>query len=237
MKKNILVAFAAAALVSFQSCNKTMGDGPSITRNYSLTGFSSVEASLDGEVYYTQDSIYKVEIYGQSNILDQIETPIVGGKLRLQFKKFLKIGKHNRIITYIHSPNITGLSINGSGSMFVNQPIVSGNINLNVIGSGSINVLSYTGSSISADISGSGRITVSGGAVSNSNLQISGSGDIDMLNLESGSVTTNTSGSGNLTAKVVNFLNVRISGSGNVYYRGNPSINANISGSGKVSRI
>jgi len=237
MKKNILVAVAAVAFVSFQSCNKTKGDGPSITKNYALTGFSSVDAGLDGEVYYTQDSVYKVEIYAQSNIHDQIETPIVGGELRLQFKKFLKVGKHNRIITYIHSPNITALRINGSGSMFVNQPILSGNMSLKVNGSGSINVVSYTGTTLSADISGSGRITVNGGTVGNSNLQISGSGDIDMLNIEAGSVTTNTSGSGNTTVKVVNALDVRISGSGNVYYRGNPSVNANISGSGKVSRI
>lgn len=237
MKKNILVVLATVAFVSFQSCNKTKGEGPSITRSYSLTGFNSLDAGLDGEVYYTQDSVYKVEIYAQSNILDHIETPIVGGELRLQFKKFLNVGKHNRIITYVHSPNITGLRINGSGTMFVNQPIVSENLSLKVNGSGSINVFSYTGRSISADISGSGRIAVNGGTVSSSNVHISGSGDIDMLNIESGSVYTNTSGSGNTTVKVLNVLDVRISGSGNVYYRGNPSVNASISGSGKVSKI
>lgn len=238
MKKNILaVAAATVAFVSFQSCNKTKGDGPSITKNYSLSGFSSVDAGLDGELYFTQDSVYKVEIYAQSNILDKIETPIVGGELRLQFKKFLNVGKHNRIITYIHAPNLNGLKVNGAGSIFVNQPVTSGNISLKVNGSGNINMSSYTGTSLSADISGSGRITVNNGIVSNSTLHISGSGDIDMLNMEAGTVNTHTSGSGNTTIKVVNLLDVRISGSGNVYYRGNPSVNASISGSGKVSRI
>lgn len=235
MKKNILVALAAVAVVSFQSCRREHGDGPSITKTYSLNGFSAVDAGIDGDIYFTQDSVFKVEIVGQSNIVDKIETPIVNGELRLQFRKFAHIGRHDRLVTYISAPSVTGLGINGSGNMHVNQPIRSTSINLKINGSGNMHVASYTGNSLSASISGSGRINVNGGKVNTLDTRISGSGDMDLLGMEAENATTNTSGSGNTSLYVTKTLNIRISGSGDVYYTGNPTVSATISGSGKVT--
>ncbi len=237
MKKNILVAVAAVSVLGFQSCRKTFGEGPSVNRVYNLSGFTSVDAGIDGEVYYTQDSVYKVEIYAQSNVHDLIETPIVNGELRLQFKKFSKLGRHDRVIAYISAPSLSGLGINGSGTVTASQPIGAGSMTLKVNGSGNVNITSFTGQNLNANISGSGHINVNGGSVTSSDLRISGSGDIDMLNMDAENVKVNTSGSGNTTVRVSRFLDVRISGSGDVYYFGNPAVNASISGSGKVNRI
>lgn len=237
MKKNILIAMAAVSVVAFQSCRKTIGEGPSVTKAYSVSDFTSIDAGLGGDVYYTQDSVYKLEIYAQSNVQDLIETPIVGGELRLQFKKFSKIGRYDKVIVYVHAPSINGLGVNGSGNLYTSQGVSSNNIALKVNGSGNISMASYTGQSLSANISGSGRIAVNGGSVTSSNLRISGSGDIDMLNLSADNVVTNTSGSGNTTVTANNSLDVHISGSGDVFYRGYPALYTSISGSGKVSRL
>lgn len=237
MKKSILVAMAAASVVTFQSCRKTIGEGPSVTRAYSVSDFTSIEAGIGGDVYYMQDSIYKVEIYAQSNVLDVIETPVVGGELRLQFKKFSKIGRYDKVVAYVHAPTINGLGVNGSGTLYASGNVRSNYIDLKVNGSGNINVSSYTGQNLTAQISGSGRIAVNDGAVTSSDLRISGSGDIDMLHLDADNVSVNTSGSGSTTVTANNTLDVRISGSGNVYYNGNPSLYTSISGSGRVSRL
>lgn len=235
MKKQILVALTAAAVFTFQSCRKTAGDGPSITKTYSLSGFTGIDAGIDGDVYYTQDSVYKVEITGQANILDKIETPIVNGELRLQFKKFGHIGRHDRLVARISAPSVTSLGVNGPGNVYANNGVSSKNMNLRVNGSGNLYVASCMGNDLTGNISGSGRITVNGGKVYTENLRISGSGDIDLMNLEAENVSTNTSGSGNTSVYATKTLDIKISGSGNVYYRGNPSVNTSISGSGKVS--
>ncbi|GAA4461449.1 head GIN domain-containing protein [Nemorincola caseinilytica] len=237
MKKTLLVALAAVSVVSFQSCRRTVGEGPSITKTYNVSGFTSIDAGLDGDVYYTQDSVYKVEIYAQSNVQDLIETPIVDGELRLQFKKFSSLRRHGKVVVYISAPSINGLGVNGSGNVYASQPISSASMALKVNGSGNLSINSYTGTSVSGHISGSGRITVTGGSVRSSELRTSGSGDIDMLGLQAENVTVHTSGSGTTTVSASNSLDVRISGSGDVYYRGNPSVYTSISGSGKVSRI
>ncbi len=215
MKKSIL-AVAAVSVLAFPSCRKISGD-------------------IDGDVYYTQDSVYKVEIYAQSNVLDKIETPIENGQLRLQFRKFGNVGSHNRIITRISAPDINGLSVNGSGNLYANQAISSNNMNLKVNGSGNITIASYTGNDLIANVNGSGRIAVNGGSVKTEDLRISGSGDLDLLNLQAENVTVHTSGSGSTSVYATRTLDVHISGSGDVYYRGTPSVSTSISGSGKVT--
>lgn len=234
MKKS-LVALSAFALVAFQSCRKEIGQGPSITKTYSLSNFTAINAGVDGEVYVTQDSTYKVEIYGQSNILDQIETPIENGELRFQFRKFAHIGRHDRIVVRVSMPRINGLGVNGSGHLFTNAPVTTTNMALKVNGSGNITMSSLKGTDLSTNISGSGRIAVNSGDVVNEDVRISGSGDIDLLNLFAQNATVRTSGSGNASVYVGNRLDINISGSGNVYYRGNPAVTTTISGSGRVT--
>ena len=237
MKKNMLTLLFATLMLAFSSCNKISGDGPIITKTLNYTDFTSINSGLDGDVYYTQDNVYKVEIHAQSNIMNIIQTNVVNGELQLAFEKFRNIGSHDRVSVYISAPFVNGLGINGTGNLYALQPINSANINLKVNGSGLVNLRGYTGTLLSGNISGSGQITVSGGSVNSEDLHISGSGTIDLLNISSLDVTTHTSGSGSTSVNASDMLNVHISGSGDVYYTGNPSVNSSISGSGKLHHI
>lgn len=235
MKHSITaIALLATAALSSSSCRRAAGDGPSITKTYSLIGFNAINSGIDGDVYYTQDSTYHVEIYGQSNILDKIETPIENGELRLQFRKFERIGWHNKIVVRISAPTLTGLGVNGSGNVYANQPVTSANMSVKVNGSGNVTMAGYTGADFTSQISGSGRIVVNGGKVQTASTRISGSGDVDIAGMQAESATVNTSGSGNVHVWATNTLDIRISGSGDVYYSGNPIVTTSISGSGKV---
>lgn len=234
MKKNMLTIIFATVIFALQACHKISGDGPVITRTYSNTGFSSVCAGIDGDVYYTQDSVYKVVINAQANILDNIDVLQTNGELQIQFAKFKNIGRHDRITMYVSGPSINGLGINGSGKMYALQPIHSNSLALKVDGSGGVAISSFTGNNLSAEISGSGDMQVNGGSVSNEALHISGSGSMDFAGVKADNVTTNTSGSGTMHVYAVNTLYVNISGSGTVFCLGNPSIYSHISGSGRV---
>lgn len=237
MKKNIFAIIAVIVTLTTQSCRKVSGSGPVISRAYNETGFTSVNVGIDGDIYYTQDSVYKLEIHGQSNILDKIETKIVDGELQIQFTKFDNVWRHDRISVYVSCPNIYGLGINGPGKLYALQPITSTNMRLKVNGSGNITVSKYTGTSLSADVTGSGDIQVNGGKVKTEDLRISGSGKINLLGIVADDVTTNTSGSGDISVNATNTLNVRISGSGDVYYTGSPAVSSSISGSGKLKHL
>lgn len=234
MKKAILFLSAAVLAFSIQSCRKIKGDGPVVTETRNVQGFTSINAGIDGMVYFTPGNEYKVEIHAQKNIIDAMDTRVSGGELKIEFDYRKHLGIHDRIDVYITAPNITGLTINGSGDLQVMQPFQPQNLNLKISGSGSINIPDLQTSYLYAKISGSGDMAVGNGTADNEKVDISGSGNVDLLNLAGRSAEIHTSGSGTTKVNVSESLDVHISGSGDVYYLGHPEITADISGSGKV---
>lgn len=238
MKKIMFVVLTLLSVAFIQSCRKVSGDGPIVSRTYPLSGFSAVDSRLDADVYYTQDSFYKVEIEGQSNILDILDIRVTNGTLMLQFDKYKNVRRYERLTVHVTAPNLTGLSLHGSGNLRVPAPVVfNGSVSLTVDGSGNIDATSVTASSLTVGINGSGNINVNGGAATYEEAEINGSGNIDLLGVMAKTVKVETSGSGKTTVWATDNLDVKIAGSGDVFYKGNPSIRFQTSGSGKVSHL
>src|SRR5437868_6532297 len=106
MRKFSLVLFLALNILTLSSCSKISGDGPSITRNYDLKGFTAIDNAIAADVNIAQGTAYKVEIQGQANIIDQIETPIVNNELRITFRDGFFLGFHDKIIVNITLPAV-----------------------------------------------------------------------------------------------------------------------------------
>lgn len=226
----------SAALLSlfFVSCKKISGNGPVVSQNRSTGTFTAIEASVGGEVVYTPGPVTQVTIQAQQNILDIIDTRVVNGELRIEFESGKIVGRHDDIRVTVSGPDVTGLTVTGSGNLLVAQPWQPQQAALSVNGSGAITVASLQTGSLNSKISGSGRITVGGGTAATAFADISGSGDIDHLNLSARTAGVRISGSGTAKLDVSEALDATISGSGNVYYKGNPRITTHVSGSGKV---
>lgn len=241
MKSN---TFIFAAIVAFTlllySCGKNnlwgiTGKGSNVTETRDLRGFDRISLRTDGNISYTQDSIFFVEITGQKNILNVLNTQVENNTLVVDFKK--NVWKHNKLKITIHCPAIYALSISGSGNIEVQNQINTTYMELTISGSGNIHLPALTATTLEARLSGSGNMDIDGGSVSSQNLSISGSGNMDMLNMTSTNCTCKISGSGDMLVKALETLDVSISGSGNVKYSGFPRINSQISGSGKLTRI
>ncbi|MEO8764425.1 MAG: head GIN domain-containing protein [Ginsengibacter sp.] len=234
MKKLCVVLLSVALIAFFGSCRKVVGEGPSITENRPIAGFTSVASSISADVFYQQDPVFKVEIVAQQNILNIIETNLVNNELVIKFRSGVLVRSHENIIVHVSSPDMHGLKISGSGNIIVADSITTDNMDLTLSGSGNINVNKLWAPTLDANISGSGNIRIVEGSAITEKLRISGSGDINVSNVAATYVTTTTSGSGKTDVNASESLDVTISGSGSVYYTGNPVINTYISGSGKV---
>lgn len=234
MKTFSKLVLAFALLAVFASCKKIVGEGPVIKEDRAIGNFSSLASSISADVYYKQDPIYKLEVTAQQNILNVLETHIVGNELVIKFRNDTRVKSHERITVLVSSPTINSFRLSGSGNIIASDSIRSGEMNLTISGSGNIKLQSLVVNSLKATISGSGDISVLGGTVHTQQLAISGSGDINTSNVPTYSATTATSGSGEISLNVSHDLDVSISGSGSVFYKGNPEIKTRISGSGKV---
>lgn len=235
--KYIRIFSVIVITVLFISCSKINGEGDVVSETRDVTGYTSVTLDMDGTVNYIQDSAYALVIRGQQNILDRIETVVVNNKLEIRYKKNVIIGFHEPIVVEVNAPDVSTLSIDGSGQINMFDMWETYSCDLNVSGSGDINLASVYAHDISANISGSGNINVAWGLASYEDLNISGSGTIDMLEVEADTVYASISASGNILVWAVKYLNATISGSGNIKYKGNPVLDSHISGSGNVIHL
>ena len=232
--KKVAILLASFLTLAFASCKKINGDGPVVNETRAITGFRSIHSGISGDVYFTQDSVYGVEIRAQQNILDIIDTRVSNGELKIDFSHNHNVGRHDRIAIYVAAPDIDALTLSGSGTMTASRGIRTGNLSLRISGSGTMQLQDVTAGNVSCRISGSGDISIGAGKAQNEAVEISGSGSVDALNMEAADVTTQTTGSGTTRIFATDKLNVRISGSGNVIYKGHPQVTTSISGSGKL---
>jgi len=232
------MAIAALIIMSlFTSCEKIKGKGEVITETRSTGTFNAISLDMQATVYFTQDTLYSIQVSGQENVLREIIIQVEGTRLVIKVKHGVILGSHEPVQVYIKAPDVGNLEVSGSGNIFTENTWATDNLSANISGSGTINLASVNTGQLSANISGSGTIKAASGLATREELRISGSGTIDLRSVEASTVYTTTSGSGDTYIHVLDLLDVTISGSGNIWYYGNPAINTHISGSGNLRKM
>jgi Putative auto-transporter adhesin, head GIN domain len=209
-------ALLLATAILFSSCKKEIirGKGDIVSQERPVSGFTRVKITGATDVTIVQGSSFRVTVSDYSNLVDEIETSLSGDELRIGYKRDVWVTRGTSKAT-ITMPSLKGLRVDGSGNF-----VVEGAFN----GTGLF----------SAEINGSGNITINNVVVEEADVHISGSGDVRAFGLLCNKANVKVSGSGKTELTVNNLLEVKINGSGDVYYKGNASVNASINGSGKV---
>ncbi|MDI1234248.1 MAG: DUF2807 domain-containing protein [bacterium] len=238
----ITIALFIAIILTATSCAKdrmlVKGQGTDVKITRDIKNFTGVSLCISADVEIYQDSVYHVELNGQQNILDVIETKVSGENLNIGLKNFTSLRSHNKIVIRIYMPNLKALDVSGSGKIIGMTGLNTADLKANVSGSGEINLNGIVTNSFTANVSGSGDIIFYGNnSCVRADYKVSGSGNINAEWFRVDTVDANVSGSGEMSIYVVKQLNANISGSGKIWYRGNPSTQIKISGSGKVSSI
>lgn len=233
-----LVCAAFASLLLFTtSCEDVLGikgNGDKITETRNVKNFHALDISADARVDVRMDSVYRVEVTCEENIIDFLETVEDDGVLKIHFDRdvYDVDGLHIRV----WAPNWDAIETNGSVDVYAPDAISGANLVLDMSGSGYIRVSDLDFQEINASISGDGDLTLAGKA-QKLDCMISGSGDVDALDCPVQIAKVSISGSGDVRLDVSEQLDVNISGSGNVEYLGDPQVNSQVSGSGTVRKI
>jgi len=211
------------------------------TEERELPVFTEISLRIPAKLYIQQGDVQKVTIDANSSTLKEIITEISGRALVIRFPAKNYIRKSNdpgKITIHVTIPEITGLNLSGSGDIYGDGPISSLILDLNVSGSGNIDLEELKADRIKTNISGSGNVLLKGEKpASEFTGLIAGSGNIKAEELEAREVKVTIAGSGNCSITSNGHVNVRIAGSGNLYYAGNPDIDTSIAGSGSVKEI
>lgn len=257
MKNLIIILIVLVA----SSCNivRVNGEGDSVKEIFNLEQFSKVALNGSMDVNIIEGDRQRVEVIGQSNIIELLSQKVENGKWRIGFRESI-IGNYDDITVNITIPNIETVSISGSGSIDLDgfnsigqlAAAVSGSGDLTLQNIGSVDQLAakVSGSGqvrlkdlpnlnrVSLSISGSGKVIGEGklGKTEDLNINIGGSGKVEGYQISSANCNVSISGSGKCEVSVIDNLKASISGSGSVRYKGDPEVIRHVSGSGTVKR-
>lgn len=239
MKQFYLAAGLAGLVFTFSSCEKIVGEGPVVTEPRNVTAtFQSLSVNIPADVYFMESVTQSVTLEAQQNILDEIETVVLNGVLRIRLKNpDTRLRTHEPIVVRIAAPDVHSFDLNGSGNLEIEGAIDPTDLRLTLSGSGNIHADKVTSNKIESSISGSGQIIVDDGEANEERITMSGSGLIDLSHVEVKDADAQISGSGTMKVFPTHSLKARISGSGTVFYRGNPAIDSKVSGSGAVVKM
>lgn len=236
------------AAVTMTSCvgvwkeNTLFGD-KYVTEWRGLKGFEEIEISGSPTVHYNQADSFSVKVKGTESQVENIITEMNGKTLVIRNKgKFgmfnLQLGEDDELAVYVTSPDLTSISLNGSGDFISRQRIDTDNMDVTLrgsgdiqvddlicdrchvelIGSGDIDLASVEAQETSAVLIGSGDIDLCLQKVDDTRLALKGSGDITVeFNKDCGAVDCDLRGSGDITleGKVKKFSQYK-SGSGDI---------------------
>lgn len=196
--------------------------------------FSEIGFAVPGNLYVKAGNEFSVVLEGDPDILSKVETEVRGNKLIIKYENF-RWSWNQKIKAYVTLPSVEGLSMSGSGNIYIETPVKGTALRLSISGSGTIYAGDISYETMKCSISGSGDFVFEGsGTVDNAELSVSGSGSYKAPDLKSGKLQARISGSGSCDCYVTENLTASISGSGSIYYSGNPTIDVRSSGSGKV---
>ncbi len=230
--------FLLALSISLAACEgeQVRGSGNIITETRDVGTFNAVQLSGSMNVYLSQSDRHTVEIEGDDNILELLETYVENNKLRIKYKDHFAVRTSGNITVRVGLPELREAAITGSGDIKGEHLFRSDEkIKLQITGSGDIE-LELDAPEVRAGVTGSGDIRLSG-STRDVELSTTGSGTIQATDLKAENAVARTSGSGSISLYASRKLDADITGSGNISYKGGGAVNSKVSGSGSVKSI
>lgn len=252
--KSLLYLFGMGLLLqSCGICERGTGSLGSETRT--LDPFQSVDAqgSSNVDIQKSADGTYYAEVYDYPNIRAHIITQVVNNQLIIKNEAGTCF-RHSdaKVTVYLPDP-LYSVTLSGSGEVDIEaafpdlaQIILSGSgdiesdynqsidsLDIQLGGSGCVELSGCQNQYTNILLSGSGNIELQGTTNAIQAL-LSGSGNIHGFEYAATSANCSLSGSGNIQVNASQTLNASISGSGDIVYMGTPTLQQTRTGSGKI---
>jgi hypothetical protein len=240
-RTSLLITSAVIAVLSIlTSCDGFYlgcldGNGSITQEERNLSEFTGVISEGEYDVFIVIDSVYKVSIEADENLIPYIRTVIKDDKLVIDngTRRCLRNKGDEPIRIFVHTTDLFYIQLDGSGIIYSDYFIYVDYLKIELNGSGIIDLRDIDALEMDVLLSGSGEIEL-WGIVGEGNMDIPGSGKIKAYHLEQDKCYASIDGSGDMYVFVYDLLDANISGSGNIFYKGNPRINIRISGSGSI---
>lgn len=230
------VVFASIFMLfacSFSSENANYGqDDERTSRTLNHKGFDRLSLGSAFEIIVTKGN-YSVKLEGRREDLDDLESAVVGDKLRIRYKDSFNWNRNRKKVTVtISMPTLKGLDLSGATNSKISGFNDLGTLDLDISGASKSDI-QVKAQKIIMDVSGASTITLVGSAQRLEG-DISGATSLRAYDFPVKEAILDVSGASSIRVSVNGKLDVEASGASNVRYRGTASVRSNTSGASSV---
>ena len=237
MKRSIFLGILTVFSISITNAQwkKIKGNGNMTTETRTTSDYDAIKCAGSFDYVLVSGTEGKLTIEGESNLLEHMVTEVKNGTLHVKSKsgKNLSPSRNKTIKVTIPVQDVSEVSLSGSGDLWNEGTLSTGNLDVSLSGSGDV-ILEVSTQSVSGKVSGSGDLTLKG-STNSLKASVAGSGDFHGFDLKSVNTDVSVNGSGDAEVYCSGDLKARVSGSGDIEYRGDPKTkDTKVSGSGSI---
>jgi putative autotransporter adhesin-like protein len=213
------------------------GSGNIQTETRDIGAFQALSIEYPGaKISIQQGNNESIEIQADDNLLPQLSTEVLSGRLTIKNKETdwkASVNPSKPVKISITTGNLNEIVLSAEvGDLEVND-LRADTLKLVLSGGAQIKLNGIQVDLLDSMLSGAGDIQASGTA-DELKLILSGLGNFNAADLKSHKANVELSGMGNATVHVENELAATITGAGSINYFGNPRVEQKVKGAGSV---
>lgn len=233
MKVTLFVVMGMLLSINQGSAQRINGNGHVVKQERDIGTFHAISVSSAFEVFLTQGNTEELVIEADENLMDYIETKIVGGTLKIFTHG--NIVKTTEMKVYLTFKDIGKIKISGAVDLEGQNAMRFNELEIDASGASEID-LKIEAKELYLDLSGASEIELHG-KVERVKIDCSGASDLDAEGLEVDYLELDASGASKLIVFVTQKLVLDVSGASTIRYKGDPTIEVDSSGASTVRKI
>jgi hypothetical protein len=234
-----MIKIMKKASLIFAVCLLMLGGATSViaqsSRSFSVSGFNRLDMGSAFRIDVKQGNNYKVVAEGRSQDLEDLQSSVSGGVLRLKYKNHGWDNNRKTVNISITMPSLQGVDFSGASTVTIGY--FSGTGNMDIEDSGASRVtMDLTATKVSMDLSGASSLTLNGkcGVL---NGEVSGASSFKGKDFLTKEVNIDASGASSASIVASDKIQAEASGASSVRYSGSvKNIHSSTSGASSVKR-
>jgi hypothetical protein len=234
--KNVVYLLLLTSVLLNGCKSKCIEDsGKHITKNVSLKEYDEIIVSGPIKLILKQDSTYSLQLSADSNIINQIDAEVSGGKFTVKLDPAKYCGTDS-IVLHAGIGNLTVLTASKNTQIIGLGVIHVKDLKINLSDTTSL-ALNLAAASLKTSLNGSSTLDLAG-QTGVHELKSNGSVKVAAFNFIAGMYDLELEGLSRLDINVLNDLKIKSSGSTEINYKGNPkNVNEQKSGNYKLAKV
>jgi hypothetical protein len=229
MKTSLLFSFACI-MTALMSCSVVAQ-----TRTFSVSGFNKLSMGSAFKIDVKQGSSFSVKAEGRSEDLEDIESAVSGGVLKLRYKNNGWSKNRKTVNVSIVMPNLQGVDFSGASTATVAKFSGVQNMDIEVSGASRVN-MELAAKKVSMELSGASSLTLVG-QCEVLNGEVSGASSFKGQDFPAREVSIDASGASSAAVVASAVIHAEASGASSIRYSGDvKDIHSSTSGASSVKR-